>query len=193
MTHYRRTRVDPAQLIAKARMVMEPENDTLTKEHGEQLVAFALGWVCHVGTDVIAHSFVNEKCGGPFRTYWRRHHLIENHIDGWNYACTGNGTLPADDFIGWQEPYPSITDATLYFAVQIPRQIDTPSQVDKQGDLRQPLPDGTDQASQDQRNALLDTDGALPVWLAETITEVFIAVYADPSVGGDATLQNSMN
>jgi hypothetical protein len=60
-------------------------------------------------------------CGGPFRTHWQRHHLIENHVDAWNYQCTGNGILPKDDFVGWQESYPSIADAALYFAVQIPR------------------------------------------------------------------------
>lgn len=68
MTHYRRTSVVPAQLIVHAREMMESE-DRLTKEHGEQLLAFALGWVCHVGTDVIEHAFVNEQCGGPFRTH----------------------------------------------------------------------------------------------------------------------------
>jgi hypothetical protein len=191
MTHYRRTSVIPAQLIEKARTMLSSE-DTLTKEHGEQLLAFALGWVCHVGTDVIAHSFVNEQCGGPFRTHWQRHHLIENHIDGWNYACTGDGTLEKDDFVGWQESYPSIADAALYFAVQIPRYIDTLTEAEKQGDLRQPLPDGTDPASQAERKKLLDTDGALPLWLAETITEVFVAIYADPTEGGDQTLQDSL-
>lgn len=194
MTHYRRTSVVPAQLFAKARTMMATENDTLTKEHGEQLLAFALGWVCHVGTDVIEHSFVNEQCGGPFRTHWQRHHLIENHIDGWNYACTQNGPLQKDDFVGWDPSYPSIADSALYFAVQIPRYIDTLKQADKQGDLRpSPLPTGTDQASQDQRKKDLDTDGTLPLWLAETIAEVFVAVYADPSEGGDATLQASLN
>ena len=174
--------------------MMATENDTLTKEHGEQLLAFALGWVCHVGTDVIEHSFVNEQCGGPFRTHWQRHHLIENHIDGWNYACTQNGPLQKDDFVGWDPSYPSIADSALYFAVQIPRYIDTLKQADKQGDLRpSPLPTGTDQASQDQRKKDLDTDGTLPLWLAETIAEVFVAVYADPSEGGDATLQASLN
>ncbi|HJT58073.1 MAG TPA: hypothetical protein VJ761_16330, partial [Ktedonobacteraceae bacterium] len=52
----------PARLIAHARLMLE-SHDLLTREHGEQLLAFALGWVCHVGTDVIEHSFVNEQCG----------------------------------------------------------------------------------------------------------------------------------
>jgi len=192
MTHYRRTSVVPARLIAHARAMLQSD-DALIREHGEQLLAFALGWVCHVGTDVIEHSFVNEQCGGPFRTHWQRHHLIENHIDAWNYQCTGNGTLSADDFVGWQRSYPSVADSALYFAVQIPQNIDTLPDAEKQGDLRKPLPDGTDRASQDERKKLLDTDGALPQWLAETIVQVFIEVFADPETeGGDKELQDSL-
>jgi hypothetical protein len=76
MAHYRRTSIIPARLIARARD-MQQSADALTKEHGDQLLAFALGWTCHVGTDVIAHCFINEQCGGPFRTHWQRHHVIE--------------------------------------------------------------------------------------------------------------------
>lgn len=114
------------------------------KEHAEQLFAYALGWICHVGTDVIAHSFVNEHCGGPFRTHWQRHHLIENHMDAWNYQCTGNGKLAPDDFVGHKSGgYESLADCALYFAVQIPQDIDTLSDVNaKQGAYRRPLPDG---------------------------------------------------
>ena len=192
MAHYRRTSMIPARLIQRARPMLQ-SRDKLTVEHGEQLVAFALGWVAHLGADVIAHSFVNEQCGGPFRTHWQRHHLIENHIDGWNYQCTGNGTLPTDSFIGWQPSYPSIADSALYFALQIPRNIDTLSDAEKQGDLRQPLPDAVDQASQDQRDKLVDTDGALPQWLADVLTGTLIEVYADPGEGGNKDLQGRLN
>ena len=192
MTHYRRTTVVPAQLIKKARGMLAQE-DKLTKEHGEQLLAFALGWVSHVGTDVIEHSFVNEQCGGPFRTHWQRHHLIENHIDAWNYQCTGNEALQSDSFVGWQPTYPSIGDSALYFAVQIPQDIDTLPDDKKQGDLRKPLPQGEDRNSRKQREELLDTDGALPLWLAETVVKVFIEVYAKENEGGDKELQDGLN
>lgn len=43
--------------------------------------AFALGWMTHLATDVTGHCFVNEKCGGPYRLHWQRHHLVENHMD----------------------------------------------------------------------------------------------------------------
>jgi len=193
MTHYRRTSVVPAQLFKHARE-MKANADPLTKEHGEQLLAFSVGWVCHVATDIIGHSFVNEQCGGPFRTHWQRHHVIENQIDGWNYESTKNGPLPKDDFIGWQPSYQSVAESALYFAVQIPQNIDNLEQDEKQGDLRQALPDGDDQDSKDRRKELLDTDGALPLWMAEKIVQTFIAVYASPDgEGGDATLQKHLD
>lgn len=48
--------------------------------------AYAIGWMTHIGTDVVGHSFVNQKCGGPFRLHWLRHHLIENHMDAYVYG-----------------------------------------------------------------------------------------------------------
>jgi hypothetical protein len=48
--------------------------------------AFALGWITHCATDVVGHPFVNAKCGGPYRTHWQRHHLIENHMDAFVYG-----------------------------------------------------------------------------------------------------------
>lgn len=189
MTHYRRTSIVPARLIAHAREMMKSE-DPLVLEHADQLIAFALGWVCHVGTDVIAHSFVNEQCGGPFRTHWQRHHLIENHIDAWNYEQTKpGGILTPDGFCGFQDTYPGLNQSALYFAMQIPQGIDGLPQAQKQGDLRQPLPQGDDSASQAERTKLLDTDGELPLWLAETIVQVFIEVYAHPSEGGLLDIQ----
>ena len=180
MAHYRRTSIVPARLIAHARS-MRASADPVTKQHGDQLLAFALGWICHVGSDVVAHSFVNEQCGGPFRTHWQRHHLIENHVDAWNYEQTKpGGALEPDDFCGYQDSYPGLNQSAIYFAMQIPQNIDE-LPADKQlGDLRKPLPDGDDFTSQEQRKELLDTDGALPLWLAETIVEVLIEVYADP-------------
>ena len=43
--------------------------------------AYALGYLTHLATDVTGHAFVNAISGGPFRTHWQRHHLVENHID----------------------------------------------------------------------------------------------------------------
>jgi len=140
MLHYRRTSRVPQRLFAHARALMA-STKALDQEHGRQLLAYAGGWVCHVGTDTIAHSFVNEQAGGPFRTHWQRHHLVENHMDAFNYERTGDGALPADDFIGHQSDYPSLNQSALYFGLQIPQEIDTLPDDEKQGDLRRhPLP-----------------------------------------------------
>ncbi len=189
MLHYRRTSRVPQRLFAHARSLIQSA-DPLDQEHGRQLLAYAAGWVTHVGTDTVAHAFVNEQAGGPFRTHWQRHHLVENHMDAFNYERTGDGGLPMDGFIGWQADYPSLNQSALYFAVQIPQGIDGLSQADKQGDLRRhPLPDGDDSASQAQRKDMLDTDGALPDWLASLLVQVLVEVYADPKEGGLADIQ----
>ncbi|MDQ1650873.1 MAG: hypothetical protein QOI35_73, partial [Cryptosporangiaceae bacterium] len=47
----------------------------------EALMAYALGWMTHLATDVTGHAFTNEKCGGPYRLHWQRHKLVENHMD----------------------------------------------------------------------------------------------------------------
>jgi len=123
MVHYRHTPAVPNRLIFHAREMMRQES-ALEREHGEQLLASGLGWISHLGADTIAHSFVNEQCGGPFYTHWQRHRLLENHIDAWNYECTKNDTLPANNFIGFKPTYNSLAESALHFAVQIPQGID---------------------------------------------------------------------
>ena len=86
MLHYRRTTEMARNLLAEADRQFGEDGDAVKRD---QFRAFALGWICHVGTDVVAHSFVNEQAGGPFRTHWQRHHLVENHIDAWNYRQAG--------------------------------------------------------------------------------------------------------
>jgi hypothetical protein len=184
MTHYRLTSYMPRRLLAHARDLAKSA-DALDKEHAEQLTAYALGWIAHIGTDTIAHGFVNEQAGGPFRTHWQRHHLVENHMDAFNYQSTGDGTLPADDKIGWIEGYEGLNHSATYFALQIPQEIDTLPADEREGDWRrQPLPEPDSRAHRKEREAKLDTDGALPPWLAETIVRVLVEVYAKPEEGG---------
>jgi hypothetical protein len=182
MTHYRKTSQVPGLLISRAREMLVAD-DSLTRQHGEQLLAYGLGWVCHVGTDTVAHSFVNEQAGGPFRTHWQRHHLVENHIDASNYEKSGNGELPTDEFIGAIPSYESLNQSALYFSLQIPQGIDELPPDEQQGDSRQPLPEPVDRASRAEREELLDTDGALPPWLAETIVSVLIETYNETGPG----------
>lgn len=52
------------------------------------LERYVLGYASHIATDVVGHPFVNTITGGPYRTHWHRHKLVENWIDAYarNYA-----------------------------------------------------------------------------------------------------------
>jgi len=93
MLHYRRTSQMAQALLRRAEQMI-----TVNKAQGEQFLAYALGYACHLGVDVVGHSFVNEQAGGPYRTHWQRHHLVENHLDAWVYSQTTGGTL------AWSNP-----------------------------------------------------------------------------------------
>lgn len=47
------------------------------------LERYVLGYVSHIATDVVGHPFVNTITGGPYRTHWHRHKLVENWIDAY--------------------------------------------------------------------------------------------------------------
>ena len=84
MLHYRKTSLFAHNLWAIAdELATQPEDDAVIWSN--RLKAYALGYMTHVATDTTGHAFVNEKCGGPFRTHWQRHHLIENHMDARTY------------------------------------------------------------------------------------------------------------
>jgi hypothetical protein len=100
--HYRKTYAFPRELFAKA--------------DSEQLKAFALGWMAHCAGDVTGHPFVNEKCGGPYRLHWQRHHVIENHMD-----C-----LVYDSQHGAVEPYGEFGTSALHFRIAFRKRNDAP-------------------------------------------------------------------
>ena len=77
-------------------------------EGNDSLRAYALGYLTHLGTDTTAHSFVNAISGGPFRTHWQRHHLVENHMDALWYLQDPLGPRTADQ-------YPQFTESALYY------------------------------------------------------------------------------
>ncbi len=89
MLHYRRTSQMAQALLRRAEQMI-----TQNQAQGEQFLAYALGYACHLGVDVVGHAFVNEQAGGPYRTHWQRHHLVENHLDAWVYSQTVGPTLP---------------------------------------------------------------------------------------------------
>ncbi|MEC0128480.1 zinc dependent phospholipase C family protein [Paenibacillus pabuli] len=49
----------------------------------EDLKRYCLGYASHIGTDIVGHPFVNTIVGGPYRTHWHRHKLVENWIDAY--------------------------------------------------------------------------------------------------------------
>jgi hypothetical protein len=168
--HYRRTTTVVANLIAQAEL-LRPDST----ERFEQLLAFALGWMTHVGLDTVGHAFVNEQCGGPFRNHPQRHHLIENHIDAWNYRhCATGGTIPTDPW-GATDTYPDLVDSALAYCVQMTS--DNPH-----GDQRPAsLPDDPIAA----QDLLKTVDGDMPMWMAEAIVQALKATYGDQTPKGD--------
>jgi hypothetical protein len=166
MLHYRRTSAICQALVRQAEA--QRDGTAQGEERFEQLLALAMGWVVHVGTDTIAHSFVNEQCGGPYRTHPVRHHLIENHIDAWNYAQSGpGGTIPEDPW-GRTDDYPELSSSALWFEVQL-----TP---DQPNGAERPSPLSDDP---DERKVQLDVDGELPTFACNAIVAALIETYAD--------------
>jgi hypothetical protein len=176
MSHYRRTSAMCQALVHQAEVL---RTGTDGENRFRQFLAFAMGYMTHVGTDVIAHSFVNEQCGGPYRDHPQRHHLIENHIDSWNYSQSKAGGLIPNDKWGSSPTYPDLSMSALWFGVQL-----KPN--DPHGKQRpDPLP--TDPID---RKKALDVDGEMPLWMADSIVlamkEAFEGHPHPQIFGGDA-------
>jgi hypothetical protein len=165
MSHYRR----PSALCQSFVWQVDQLRKQGMPVEAEQFMAFTLGYMTHLGTDTVGHSFVNEQCGGPYRNHPQRHHLIENHIDSFNYVQTGPGGKLTPDPWGVTDEYPSVSSSALWFAVQL-----TPD--DPHGLQRPPGPF----ASDDDRKAALDKDGEMPDWMANSIVQAMIHCYQDP-------------
>src|SRR5262249_55563244 len=69
----------------------------------------ALGYLSHVASDTVAHAFVNQVAGGPFRVHWQRHHLVENHADAQWYLNDPDPTAPRSN-----GGYDQLTESALY-------------------------------------------------------------------------------
>ncbi len=166
MTHYRRTTSTCQALVHQAQLLRDGSDGS--EDRYEQFLAFTMGWIVHVGTDTIAHSFVNEQCGGPYRVHPTRHHLIENHIDAWNYQQSGSGgTIPPDPW-GRTDDYPDLSSSALWFAVQ-----QTP---DEPNGEQRPSPLSDDP---DTRKEQLDVDGEMPMWMANAIVAALLETFVD--------------
>ncbi|GMT48116.1 MAG: hypothetical protein IEMM0007_1682 [bacterium] len=72
MLHYRKSGEFARNLIKHA--------DTDKKK------AYAYGYLSHIATDVIGHSFVNQIVGAPYRSNVWRHVTVENYMDTWKFS-----------------------------------------------------------------------------------------------------------
>jgi hypothetical protein len=165
MSHYRR----PAALCQSFIKQVDDLAAKGMQDESDQFLAFALGYMTHLGTDTVAHSFVNEQCGGPYRNHPQRHHLIENHIDAWNYEQGGPGGRLTPDPWGPTPDYPGVSMSALWFAVQMTP--DTPQGVQRPVG---PFPDDAARAT------ALDVDGEMPDWMANSIVLAMMDCFQDP-------------
>lgn len=165
MSHYRR----PSALCQALIRQVDALAAQGLQDESEQFLAFSLGYMTHLGIDTVAHSFVNEQCGGPFRNHPQRHHLIESHIDSFNYVETMPGGRLKPDPWGFTDEYPGISQSALWFAIQLTP--DNPEGVQR--------PDGPF-ADDDDRQEQLDVDGELPDWMANAFVLALMDCYQDP-------------
>lgn len=157
MLHYRKTAEFPHQLWTSA---------TTDAQR-----AFALGWMTHVATDVTGHCFVNEKCGGPYRLHWQRHHLVENHMDAKVY----------DSDHGTQSIYNMLSNGALHLWLAFN---DDGTSRENFLNFPQPSPTyatGDDTPSLLNRKSVWDVDSDLPDDLAGFIAAALKAVF-NPSI-----------
>lgn len=68
--------------LAHQRRTIDFSRSLWTHSAGDpRLRAYTLGYLTHVGGDASGHPVVNLLVGGPYRTQWRRHGLVEKAHD----------------------------------------------------------------------------------------------------------------
>ncbi|HEX3959496.1 MAG TPA: zinc dependent phospholipase C family protein [Trebonia sp.] len=131
-------------------------------EGSDSLRAYALGYLTHLGTDTTAHSFVNSISGGPFRTHWQRHHLVENHMDALWYLQDPLGPRTADQ-------YPQFTESALYYDLAF---------ADDGGVVARPSYPGGDTLRENwERARKLDIDSDLPDEVTQLLLQAIEQLY----------------
>jgi hypothetical protein len=155
MLHYRRTAEFGRALWRQA-----------DKQKDDQLRAYALGYLTHVGADTTGHPYVNAVSGGPYRTHWTRHHLTENHIDALWYIAD------PDSFAPNKVPgYAQLTESALYYDIAFD---DTPDNAAVQ---RPSYPGGNTLRDNWTRRRLLDIDSTLPDGIAQLLLDAINEIY----------------
>lgn len=82
----------------------------------DDLRRYVLGYASHIGTDVVGHPFVNTITGGPYRTHWHRHKLVENWIDAYaRNHYPDSATIQACLNLGPDDAYVSNAIAGSYY------------------------------------------------------------------------------
>ncbi len=79
MLHYRDTGRFAANLINSAEQ--DPQ------------IAYALGYLTHIATDIVGHGYINQIVGGPYRMHPQRHITVENFIDSWKFYEVYNASI----------------------------------------------------------------------------------------------------
>ena len=181
MFHYRKTYQFARQLYRNALLAdanLPPgEPSRVPKQQ-----AFALGWMSHCATDVAAHPFTNAKCGGPYRTHWQRHHVIENHMDAQVYRLRH---MPMTN-------YDSVDTAALQFRLAFRKSATSPDPTmpdDEPGPDYFPssfafpaYPEGDSANDAASRKATFDVDTEpLPEHICELLQMTMLDVYGGPT------------
>jgi hypothetical protein len=177
MFHYRRTNEFARDLFERAQKFAfddeSTQGDLFKYEPG---VAFALGWMTHIGTDVTGHALVNEKSGGPYRLHWQRHHLVENHMDAFVYS----------DQNGSRERYNMVPISALHFWLQFnPDNMNEPDysyfEAFNSSDPKHfpDYPTGLRARDYYDRNKAFDVDSKLPTGLANFILDTMKVTFYD--------------
>lgn len=168
MLHYRRTAEFGRALWQQA----DAGND-------DQLRAYALGYLTHVGADTTGHPYVNAVAGGPYRTHWTRHHLTENHIDSLWYIEDFDPGAP-NKIPG----YSQLTESAMYYDFAF-----DPDNAN--GAYSRPsYPQGKTMRDNWERRRLLDIDSELPDSLIQLLLGAIEEIYYASGVPHPKILSN---
>jgi Zinc dependent phospholipase C len=189
MFHYRKTYRFARTLYKNALQADEMKTDPAEPTRVPKQQAFALGWLSHCAADVAGHPFTNAKTGGPYRTHWQRHHVVENHMDALVYTLK-HGVDP-------MACYSSLDTAALHFRLAFQNDPDPamPGDVPTNRDwfpsswTYPNYPQGEHLADRTARAATFDVDSEpLPEHICELLLRTMKEVYGPDDMAGPQVL-----